>query len=69
MNATLFDGGKVHRVIDAMARCGVDKVRKRRQWQIDFGDVTCGRCGKLVELDGRKEAQKAQKTSTTDQHR
>jgi hypothetical protein len=28
MNATLFDGGKVHQLNEAAARCGVGKSRK-----------------------------------------
>jgi hypothetical protein len=62
MNATAFDGGKVHLLTDQAARCGVGKHPKHRQWQMDLGEVTCQRCVKLVKGDGRKEA------STTDEH-
>jgi hypothetical protein len=44
MNATLFDGGKVHRLLDRAAQCGVGKSRQRRDWQMDLGEVTCRRC-------------------------
>ena len=47
MNATAFDGGKVHLLTAQAARCGVGKPPKPRQWQIDLGDVTCRRCVKL----------------------
>ena len=32
MNATLFEGGKVHRLAGLAARCGVGKSRQRRDW-------------------------------------
>jgi len=66
MNATLFNGGKVHRMLEGVARCGVGKRRQRAQWQMELGDVTCRRCVKLNEKDGRKEAQEAQKVATTE---
>ena len=47
MNATLFDGGKVHRLAGAVARCGVGKNRQLSQWQTDLGEVTCLRCAKI----------------------
>ena len=50
MNATAFDGGKVHRLTDQAARCGVGKHPQRRQWQIDLGEVTCQRCVKLESV-------------------
>jgi hypothetical protein len=52
MNATAFDGGKVHLLADQAARCGVGKPPKQRPWQIDLGEVTCRRCVRLgaVEL-------------------
>ncbi len=46
MNATLFDGGRVHRLNGGAAQCGVGKSRKRRHWQMDLGEVTCQRCAK-----------------------
>ncbi len=47
MNATAFDGGKVHLLTDQAARCGVGKHGKHRQWQTELGQVTCQRCVKL----------------------
>jgi hypothetical protein len=44
MNATLFDGGKVHQLAGAVARCGVGKNHQLSQWQTDLGEVTCERC-------------------------
>jgi hypothetical protein len=61
MNATLINGGKVHRLNDGAARCGVGRHTKRRAWQMELGEVTCQRCVKLLTADGRKEAQEAQK--------
>ena len=68
MNATFFNGGKVHRLNDGAARCGAGRNAKKRAWQMELGDVTCQRCVKLLATDGRKEAQEAQKVLTTDQH-
>ena len=48
MNATLFDGGKVHQLLDRAARCGVGRRRKRREWQMELGEVTCLRCAKSL---------------------
>jgi hypothetical protein len=48
MNATLFEGGKVHRLAGLAARCGVGKRRQRREWQMDLGEVTCLRCVKSL---------------------
>jgi hypothetical protein len=56
MNATLINGGKVHRWRDGFARCGVGRNAKTRTWQMELGDVTCQRCVKLNEADGRKES-------------
>jgi hypothetical protein len=50
MNATAFDGGKVHLLTDQAARCGVGKHPKQRQWQMDLGEVTCQRCVKLESV-------------------
>jgi hypothetical protein len=61
MNATISKGGKVHLLTDKVARCGVGKHSQRRQWQTDLGEVTCQRCVKLTEADGRKKAQETQK--------
>ena len=47
MNATLINGGKVHRLHDGFARCGVGRNAKTRTWQMDFCAVTCQRCVKL----------------------
>ena len=47
MNATLINGGKVHRFSDGVARCGVGRSAKKRAWQMELGDVTCQRCVKL----------------------
>jgi hypothetical protein len=69
MNATLINGGKVHRLQDGFARCGVGRNAKTRSWQMELGDVTCQRCVKLKEADGRKKAQEAQKGLTADGHR
>ena len=54
MNATLFDGGKVHRLLDSAARCGVAKSRKRRDWQMDLGGVTCRRCAKATAVEQQR---------------
>ncbi|MGC3956648.1 MAG: hypothetical protein QM813_01330 [Verrucomicrobiota bacterium] len=62
MNATLTTGGKVHRLADGFARCGVGRNAKSRAWQTEFCVVTCGRCIRL-------EKAKAKKDSTTDGHR
>lgn len=56
MNATAFNGGKVHLLTDQAARCGVGKHPEQRQWQMDLGEVTCRRCVKLVKRDDQKEA-------------
>ena len=63
MNATAFNGGKVHVLTEQAARCGVGKHAKRSQWQTELGEVTCRRCIKLVKGDGQKVA------STTEEHR
>ncbi len=68
MNAALFNGGKVHLLADKVARCGVGKHSQRRQWQMEFCAVTCQRCVKLTEADGRKEAQEAQEAQKGDHH-
>jgi len=62
MNATLFNGGKVHLVVNDATRCGVAKGRKSIQWQTELGEVTCRRCVKLNEKDGRKRARSASRT-------
>jgi hypothetical protein len=49
MNATVFEGGKVHLLTDQAARCGVGKQPKRGQWQTDLGEVTCQRCRKIEQ--------------------
>jgi hypothetical protein len=51
MNATLFDGGKVHRLLGVVARCGVGKRRQCREWQMELGDVTCLRCTKAKPIE------------------
>jgi hypothetical protein len=56
MNATVFEGGKVHLLTDQAARCGVGKQPKRGQWQTDLGEVTCLRCVKLRPVDERRLA-------------
>ena len=56
MNATAFNGGKVHLLTELAARCGVCKHAKRSQWQTELGEVTCRRCIKLGMDDGQKEA-------------
>lgn len=56
MNATLFNGGKVHWLRDVAARCGVGRNCKKRTWQMELGDVTCQRCVRLKRIDGRKES-------------
>ena len=62
MNATAFDGGKVHLLTVRAARCGVGKHARHSQWQTELGELTCRRCIKLVKGDGQKEA------STRDSH-
>jgi hypothetical protein len=47
MNAALSEKGRVHRLIDGLARCGTGKNRKRGPWQMELGEVTCLRCRKL----------------------
>ena len=56
MNATAFDGGKVHLLMEQAARCGVGKHAQHSQWQTALGEVTCQRCIKLVKGDRQKEA-------------
>jgi hypothetical protein len=51
MNATAFEGGKVHLLTDQAARCGVGKHARRGHWQTDLGEVTCQRCVKLERVD------------------
>ena len=51
VKATLINGGKVHRVRDDVARCGVSKSRKHVEWQMEFGNVTCRRCGKMEKAE------------------
>jgi hypothetical protein len=63
MNATLFDGGKVHRLNGLVARCGVGKQRRRNAWQMDLGTVTCQRCTKCDQAD-----EIAKKLLATDKH-
>jgi hypothetical protein len=53
MNATLINGGKVHRLSDGGSRCGVDKSRKHAAWQMDLGEVSCQRCVRLKLVDQR----------------
>ncbi len=62
MNATISNGGKVHRIIDGVARCGVGRNAKTRTWQMELGDATCQRCVKL-------EKTRTKTISATDQHR
>jgi hypothetical protein len=52
MNATLINGGKVHRLSDGFARCGVGRNAKARTWQMEFCAVTCRRCLRLVKGSG-----------------
>lgn len=68
MNATLIEGGKVHGLMDRVARCGVGKNRERGEWQMELGEVTCRRCVKLQRSDAHKQAQETQKNSTRDGH-
>jgi hypothetical protein len=56
MNATAFDGGKIHLLTDQAARCGVGKHPEQRQWQTDLGEVTCQRCVKLEAFDRQQPA-------------
>jgi hypothetical protein len=56
MNATAFNGGKVHLLTDQAARCGVGKHTKYSQWQTDLGEVTCRRCVKLEAFDRQRPA-------------
>jgi hypothetical protein len=60
MNATLFDGGKVHWLAGLAACCGVGKNRQPAHWQTDLGEITCRRCVKY-----RLANEKAEKVSTT----
>ena len=54
MNATAFEGGKVHLLTDQAARCGVGKHARRGHWQTDLGEVTCRRCVRLKLVDQRR---------------
>ena len=54
MNATAFEGGKVHLLKDQAARCGVGKHGRRGHWQTDLGEVTCRRCVRLNLVDLRR---------------
>ena len=56
MNATAFEGGKVHLLTELAARCGVGKHAPRSQWQMDLGDVTCRRCVRFQLVDQRQLA-------------
>jgi hypothetical protein len=56
MNATLINGGKVHQVNNGATRCGVGKRRTSVQWQMELGDVTCGRCVRLNKAYPSKSA-------------
>ena len=67
MNATAFDGGKVHLLTELAARCGVRKHAPRSQWQTDLGEVTCRRCLRFRTVDERQLA--AVQTETTEGHR
>jgi len=53
MNATIINGGKVHRLTKQAARCGVGKQARHCQWQMDLGEVTCRRCVRLGLVDQR----------------
>jgi len=64
MNATLFEGGKVHRLNGDTARCGVGKRHQRRHWQMDLDEVTCQRCIRVIEQPRNKDAT----VLTTDGH-
>ena len=44
MNATLINGGKIHRLTGTTSNCGVGKRQPERPWQTDLGEVTCQRC-------------------------
>ena len=57
MNATAFDGGKVHLLTERAARCGVGKSPKHSQWQIELGEVTCRRCRKIEQRQGQFTAE------------
>jgi len=48
MNATLNNGGKVHRLNGSVACCGVGKNRNQRHWQMELSEVTCLRCAKSL---------------------
>ena len=63
MNATLFDGGKVHRLSEAAARCGVGKPPRRSEWQAEFGEVTCQRCHRLAHWDEAQREVRAARAS------
>jgi len=67
MNATAFDGGKVHLLTELAARCGVGKHAPRSQWQTDLGEVTCRRCLRFWLVDQRRVA--AVQAETTKGHR
>jgi hypothetical protein len=54
MNATLSNGGKVHRLVAGFARCGVGRNAKVRSWQTEFCAVTCGRCLRLEKQTASK---------------
>ena len=55
MNATLFNGGKVHRLESNTTRCGVGRNAKKRTWQMELGEVTCRRCVKLEQAKHKPE--------------
>jgi len=56
MNATAFNGGKVHLLTEQAARCGVGKHAQHTQWQTELGEVTCRRCLKFKSGDERRLA-------------
>lgn len=68
MNASFIEGGKVHRLRDTGARCGVGKPVQRGHWQMELGEVTCQRCGRLLRMDrAAQQLEIAKPTTTTEQ--
>lgn len=47
-NGALPHGGKVHRLNQGRARCGVGRRDGPGRWQLDLTEVTCRRCQKLL---------------------
>ena len=48
MNAALPTGKRVHWMRNGAPSCGGGRHGKKGLWQVEWGDVTCLRCQKIV---------------------